>query len=456
MDMIVCYLDNDALVCCLRVSKGWRDIFLPYRWRVVRRTFLGSKDSFKYYGPDEEALHKYRRLVQDLTMRGYFNVDAMHNYLNLRNLQIRFCEHVQYIPSRAIDWDLIKESPLLTHLSLSNAKVELVFCEALSKHPTITSLHLEESMIIEGIVPKFWEACKNLENLEMTTILFEEFVPLPENVVLERLTRLDTRIRWTYLLELDMISHCPKLKSHELFGDSIQTRVLINHPIRIDRWPQADDQMRMSNPQDNELASMLERIWNCRLNIAHFKLNRGSFGQQAFKALSFHHITLVELDLEMSSSLPSTGILDVLCSCPILEVLKAQSISIRDIAGGRPWVCQQLRELKIRFGAEDAGQDMQRLVFERLSTLPRLWRLDMCVLGVYDDEVLQFRLDCGLGQLEGLKELTILKFYHGFRSKERQHLEREDIEWMMSNWKRLKHLTGRLNKIRSVNRQLKD
>jgi hypothetical protein len=213
--------------------------------------------------------------------------------------------------------------------------------------------------------------------------------------------------------------------------------------------------MPISNPQDNELASILEGIWNCRLNITHFYLSRGSFGQQAFKALSFHHSTLVELDLEMSSSLASTGILDVLHSCPMLEVLRAKSISIRDIAG-RPWVCQQLRELKIRFGAEGAGQDLKRLVFERLSTLPRLWRLDMCVLGVYEDGVLQFRLDCGLGQLESLKELTILKFDHALRLKKKQRLERKDIEWMMSNWKKLKHLIGPLNRDRTLNLQLKD
>ncbi|KAK3805524.1 MAG: hypothetical protein J3Q66DRAFT_445832 [Benniella sp.] len=456
MNMVAPYLDNGALVCCLRVSKGWRDIFLPYRWRVICRTFLGSRDSFKYYGPDEEALHKYRHLVQDLTMEEYFKADAMYNYPNLRNLQIHFYNIVEFIPSRTIDWDLTKGSPLLTHLSLNNAKAELIFCEALSKHPNITSLRLEDVVIKADVEPKFWEACKNLESLKLIAVMFEEFVPLPENMVLDRLTKLYTELAWTHLQELDMISHCPNLKSYELFGGSIRTRVLINHPIRIDRWPQVDDQMRISNPQDNELASILEGIWSCRLNIIYFYLNRGSFGQQAFKALSFHHSTLVEVDLEISSSLASTGILDVLCSCPMLEVMRAKNISIRDIAGGQPWVCQQLRELKIRFGAEGAGQDLQRLAFERLSTLPRLWRLDMSVLGDYDDEVLQFQLDCGLGQLETLKELTILKFEFGLRRKERQQLGREDIEWMMSNWKKLKHLTGYLHRDRAINRQLKD
>jgi hypothetical protein len=71
-----------------------------------------------------------------------------------------------------------------------------------------------------------------------------------------------------------------------------------------------------------------------------------------------------------------------------------------------------------------------------------------------DDGVLAFRLDCGLGQLATLRELTGLGFYPGGSTKMMQQLGRDDVEWMTENWPKLKIINGRLNEDIEVEAEL--
>ncbi|KAF9362687.1 hypothetical protein BGX34_005665 [Mortierella sp. NVP85] len=469
-DIVASYLCNNDLARCLRVSKSWRDIFLPCRWRVIHIEFSGFNHPLKYYkGPDEEVLHKHRNLVQDLSVEGYFNAYKLCDHPNLLNLRIYYGEGHSLDDRGTIEWNLTEMFPLLCHLSVTYFHVEPLFCEALSKHPNIRSLHLDDVSIKADVAPTFWEACANLESLKASGFHFLDesfsgpgnlFIPAPENVVLNRLRRLNmSGAGWCFQKELDTIVRCPKLESFELNWKAFRIQILINHPVRIYHRPQASHQMEPVT--DTELVSAMEGIRNCFGSITHFYQRCGSFGPQVFEALGFHFSTLVKLDLphrrhRQSYPIPSTGILDVLCSCPKLEILRAPFIYVRDIAEGEPWICQQPQELKICFSVGDAEQDLQRLVFERLSTLIRLEALDMGVIRGYDDDVLEFRLDCGLGQLGSLQEMTTLRFYGtGYLVKRTQRLGIEDVEWMVSNWKKLKYVTGHLSRDQSVDEQLK-
>jgi len=71
---------------------------------------------------------------------------------------------------------------------------------------------------------------------------------------------------------------------------------------------------------------------------------------------------------------------------------------------------------------------------------------------------LDFRLDCGLGQLASLKELTWLKLSKPvLRSViKMQRLGMEDVEWMVNNWKKLKEVQGELNSTRSIEAELRN
>jgi hypothetical protein len=91
-------------------------------------------------------------------------------------------------------------------------------------------------------------------------------------------------------------------------------------------------------------------------------------------------------------------------------------------------------------------KDLQPLLFERLSTFATL-HLDLrnAFLGGNGKGVLDSLLDCGLGQLASLEELTCLKFCYFSRASMMQQVEMEDAEWMVNNWERLREVEGRLN-----------
>jgi hypothetical protein len=149
-------------------------------------------------------------------------------------------------------------------------------------------------------------------------------------------------------------------------------------------------------------------------------------------------------------SIPGATILDVLCSCQRLEVLYAGDISAKDIVKHGPWACEQLRELTIHIQVGESEQNLQWLAFGRLSTLERLEKLVMSSTSSYISSkgVLVFLLECGLGQLASLEQLRPLafpqtRFSNGDHSPQ---LGIDEVEWMASNWRKLRTISGCLHK----------
>ena len=228
------------------------------------------------------------------------------------------------------------------------------------------------------------------------------------------------------------ILHCPTLESFTWKASPIEVRTLIHHPIQKDCGPPLDNLRIPDVPQDDGWASALEKIGNCLGNFTHLDLD-GTFGPQAFKALGPHFSIAVDLRLYGFSS----AVWDVLCFCPMLEILHASSVFAKDIAEGGPWVCQKLETVMMCFRVTESEQDLQPVVFERLSALVRHRHLDMSYLDETSrDGVLEFRLECGLGKLENLKELRVVEFSYEHNTNLMQRLGRDDIEWMMDNWGR--------------------
>jgi len=457
---VVPYLCDGDLASCVRVSKGWRDIFLPHRWRDVTRLFLFDRSAgYRHVGPNQEALNKHLHLIQDLTLQGHFHEDDMCPHPNLRHLKIYYhnsgvvVNHVREI----FNWDITEISPLLDRLLVSNFDVDRQSCQRLLEHPRLRNLELSRTGITPDAGQAIWEACKNLERLSMSWVSFKGKRPsIPTDTVFTRLRtlRIEEVRDLSHSQQLSMVLYCPRLESFELKNYYFEARMVIKHPVQKDRWSQLDNLGISSYPRDEEWASILESIGNCFENIPCLHLLIGEFGPRSLKALGPHFNNLVDLRL---TSCNSSVILDVLCSCPMLEILHVPDIFANDIAEGRPWVCQQLRELKISILIKETDRDLQPLVFERLSTLARLATLDMsCAFSDNDEGVLEFRLDCGLGQLASLQELRTLVFDGGFTARPRQQLEMKDVEWMIDNWKRLKGIYGHLNTDLEVNAQLKD
>jgi len=463
MSMVATYLEGSDLARCLRVSKSWRHVFLPHRWRVIKRVV----DKYRHFGPSRDALYKHRHLVQDLTMHTMYeqHTEFMH-HPNLRRLDIDLfvIDSDVYDNRETIRWDLTEKYPLLDHLSISNVDVNPTLCRALSEHPSLKSLYLYNSEMKRNNRTVFWEACRNLEGLEMRSIDYKDrSMSVPKDAVFNRMRTLkikDAYRRFPPLELLDLVFHCPRLESFEWdLVIPFKIRIMINHPIQKDHWPLLNELRNPREPQDTEFASIITGIGNSLGRIAELHIAGGTFGPQAFRALDFHFDTLVDLYVGEFASSISSAIRDVLCSCPNLENMQAPSIYAKDIAEGGPWLCRGLRKLVILFLVRETEQDLCPLVFERLSTLTRLTTLDMGYPIETDNDTLgsslQFRLDCGVEQLACLQELRTVGFYSGYHVERKQQLGTKDVEWMAGNWRKLKAVNGNLNKNPEVDRQLR-
>ncbi|KAK3805593.1 MAG: hypothetical protein J3Q66DRAFT_445901 [Benniella sp.] len=440
---------------CLNRSSGI-DVQLKevLRWRVIDRDLVSNG------GPSDDAIYKHQRLVHDLLLYG--SSIRFMNLPNLRKLHVESNsdDEMDYIGNgETIHWDLTEKYPLLDDLTIRSVNVGPSLCRAISEHPSIRRLSLGPAYVEIGNLSTFWEACRNLERLSLTEIDSEDgSMPVPKDAVFNRMLKLT--LNGVELLsppeQLNMALRCPRLETFEWYPlRPIKVRMLINHPMQRDRWPQLDELRIPPEPQDAELASILEGISGCFGKATFFRAWSGTFGPMAFKALCFHLTILVHLRLDYCISVASSTIRDVLCSCPNLEILYVRTIYARDITEGGPWICQQLCELGICIRFEETEQDLHSLVFERLSTLVRLTTLDMKG-SIYDYNssggVLEFRLDYGLGQLASLHALRVIRFHT--KIEQAQQLGTKDVEWMIDNWK-LKGIYGHLNRNLEVEAQLK-
>ncbi|KAK3805575.1 MAG: hypothetical protein J3Q66DRAFT_407583 [Benniella sp.] len=406
----------------------------------------------------QEALNKHRHLVRDLTLEGDFCEDDMCPHPNLRYLKIIYQSRNRPLNDvrELFNWDLAGISPLLDRLELLNFSLDRRSCQRLLEHTHLRSLELWNAIIMPDAGQEIWEAFKNLEILSLSWVESKDDChPIPTDTVFTRLRTLIMKdVSYLSLSQqLCMVLRCPRLKSFELKSQSFVARMTINHPVQKDRWSQFDNLNIPLSPSDKEWASILERIGNCFENVSCLHLHGGLVGPRSLKALGSYFSNLVDLRFAYGDS---SVILNVLCSCPKLEILHGPVIFTSDIVKGGPWVCQQLRELEIRIFDKETEQDLQPMVFERLSTLVRLTTLNLSWATIDSGRgcrgVLQFRLDRGLGQLASLRELRTVIFD---QVGPRQQLEMKDVKWMIDNWKKLKGLYGFLNRDPEVGNQLR-
>ncbi|KAF9345048.1 hypothetical protein BGX34_005069 [Mortierella sp. NVP85] len=443
-ELVATYLEGKDLVTCVCVSKTWRDMFLRYRWQVVRvgipKRFVSS-DAPIYIGPHRADIYNHRHWIQDLTILEIFSELDVCQYPNLRCLDIYVCgDKVSY---RRISMDPTTMAPSLVDLRLYRVDVPPSFWEALSTHPHIKHLDLSCMHLKEDDTPGFWRTCMNLESLKMN-IYFKGGDGFPRNVVFGRMRKLyvigDDPLRDAY--QSDLILQCPMLESLDWF--------ILELPEIEDRfthrlWPQPKKlHIRGCRIKDKDWAFILNRVGNGLGWIEDLKLGNCELGTQASKALKVHFSTLVRLDVYSAKfserSIPS----DLLCLCPRLEVLNTRDVFVRDVAERGPWICQQLRELRICFNFQDSRHNLHQLVYERLSTLIRL----ECLIIVHPiadrnfrSEGLIFRLDCGLGRLASLQQLTDFSISTTYYNHSHRP-GKEEAVWMVEKWRKLRRIAG--------------
>lgn len=182
---------------------------------------------------------------------------------------------------------------------------------------------------------------------------------------------------------------------------------------------------------------------------------KGGHCKPLWKALTRHFPTLEQLSYRNMDSAAGTvakAVQVILSSCPLLTSLQATRLSPSHIINGEPWVCSNLRTLKIEIviGGQsmDTIRSQSRAIFVRLSQLEKLRHLEIREAGGLTSTAsrvcsqgLDLRLASGLGQLWTLKNLRCLDFGYTI-----QNMSAEDIAWMRKHWTRLEHVEGRCNK----------
>jgi hypothetical protein len=262
---------------------------------------------------------------------------------------------------------------------------------------------------------------------------------------------------------------CPQLKHLTWNASSFSSTSLslsasallleFRQAIEQNHWPYLDSldfcKLYISKPGGKELTLLLQdfpnrltalRLESCQFNIRSLRL---------LKDPKFDSLRI--LKLFSGCGVTSKMALDILTSCPRIEVFRSTHIYVGDVDPSQPWVCKRLRSLTVCFIHRESTPSRAELdlnVYAQLAKMTDLTRLD---LGQYsmgyttsDPEfhlmdainTLDLRLKAGLGHLSTLSKLRFFGFAFSF-----QVTGEAELLWMMEHWKELRTLVGQLGGI---------
>ncbi|KAI8354827.1 hypothetical protein B0O80DRAFT_449798 [Mortierella sp. GBAus27b] len=412
--IVASYLKGQDLARCVQVSKSWRQLFLPHRWRVVRAGFSIQNPKRKRIisraGPHPADIHRHRHLIHHLSLLGdSLGLDKFH-YPNLRKLTV---DHLNAVvdKEREVFLEFTDMFPCLNEVVLRSIKMAPGSWTILSGHSHIKRLELSSMCIEAAHSHSFWEVCSKLESLKLDIFTFKgNWTPM--DAIFDHLHTLDI----SSLNPLDrkaefrLILQCPALKEltwRELDDESDGTTFRFNGAIPHKHWIHLDRLLIWLSLNDEDVASILGGVGN----LGHLELSSCCLKDLSSRALDRHYSTLVDLNIQLCSGIASLIFRDILCSCPSLEILRGDYIFARDVVDGRPWVCQRLRELDLCFLFEESERHLQSEIFRRLSTL--------------------------------------------VRSQYLTELDKDEVAWMLLHWKKLESVHGILNSDPQLDTRLK-
>ncbi|KAG0346514.1 hypothetical protein BG005_000698 [Podila minutissima] len=174
-------------------------------------------------------------------------------------------------------------------------------------------------------------------------------------------------------------------------------------------------------------------------------ISQGRRGGIPLKALKHHLPTLQQILLAKGSKIPIKMLQTILQSCPLLTKFEATQLMVSDVIKGKPWVCAELRTLRVDVVVKGHDPDTigteSRAVFEKLSKLAQLEHL---IIRGWNDlsscQGLDLRLESGLLLLSTLTKLQYLEFMFTI-----QNMSAEDIAWMKKYRTQLEQVIGRGN-----------
>ncbi|KAG0285558.1 hypothetical protein BGZ96_010203 [Linnemannia gamsii] len=263
---------------------------------------------------------------------------------------------------------------------------------------------------------------------------------------------------------------------------------------------------------DQQLAILLDRAGD---TMECLTLGAVQVGEATFRSMRRFFGSLTHLDLRLCSNVTGAMVQHVLASCPGLKSVAADSIHASNIMDGDPWVClglqswtvfvdllvasssrsssssggvggggngtqgsrlQHQKQQQSRSGRqaqkgklkandntktsnsyEDEQQQLQQCVFERLSLLTSLERLDLDRhypltgrAALKTVETLDWRLRKGLDKLITLTRLTTVCL----SSHQSMNMSKSAAVWMIEHWLQLEVVRGRLGERKGDHKEL--
>ncbi|KAF9425910.1 hypothetical protein BGZ76_003024 [Entomortierella beljakovae] len=439
------YIEQEDLVRCMLVCRAWYELILPEIWKRV--IVISSELHILPYGFTPRILKKYRLLIQELGIHDNRPGRYASSYKNLRNLDLGPGNPANHaFVSEGDPTQIITANSSIESLNINRLDHYLLapFWNSIANLPYLNTLMMRDSVISSELdSTAFWQSCQNLESLCLTYTALSLNHDVLLQLSFQRMKSLEFDLIQSINDEtqLGLIRQCPNLESLSWYvRDHKHAIGTFAKDVSQGFWPNMET---ISLAYDIDDEYLTEIIGSMR-RITTLNMSRNDFGESSFKALRVHFSTLTKISLWACPEVTSSMLQEILCSCPLLEDLKGNTILARDIVGGGAWVCHSMRALEICFSFNKNEQDFQPKVFERLSQFNLLekfsiggmifWRKKLPL------EALDLRLESGLGKLVHLKNLKSVNCYNTT-----QAMKETDILWMVENWKNLSKLSGELN-----------
>ncbi|KAF8934711.1 hypothetical protein BGZ47_010257 [Haplosporangium gracile] len=460
------FLDTKAIQACLLVSRSFHRSFEPILWQkvVIRPLKFVTVSEKKLVPVDVSALRARTLDVHNYVIRN--SVDSEFYQLSFPHLRrLQLTDEGLEVSSRTAK---NKDNDPLSHMYQRQviAQTQLVRLNPTTRALIIASLpatpdaEFWETIYSTWVNPQilhatgpvawteeaaiaFWKACTRFSELSLLSLTVES-APILSTLTFPRVRHLNlqatSRVQTRWLKPQDhlvLMKACPQLK--HLTWDAT--------PFSKASAPALFSEFRQAIEQNHW--PYLDSLEFCRLY--------NNFGKElaVLKDKKFESLRI--LKIYANCGITSKATLDILTSCPNIEIFRSTHMYAGDIDPSKPWVCKRLRSLTVCFIHREttpnrAVLDLQ--VYTQLAKMTDLTRLD---LGQYSMgyttsnpeshlmdtmNTLDLRLKTGLGQLSTLTKLRFFGYANSF-----QVTGQAEVLWMMENWKELRTLIGQLDGI---------
>lgn len=471
-ELIVKQLDKKALRSCVRVSRLFHTLFLPFLWQRIRV----SASSKRALSQGFTALTAHAYLVTDLELIGplpqeYYTISFPH--LKLLKIETSYFSDPQDLTLLHVA--LVRANPTVQDLILYiySSKPTNEFWEVIeTEWIRPRSLNIVLPIVEPAQSIAFWRACSRFETL----IINNDDIPFfprshkdgvalsqqqqPPVDVFSRIERLSLKFDPTGYGgapdHVDWIRRCPRLVhlAWNLIGRwSTIERLVVE--LKNTTWPSLSSlHLEHSIHTDKDFSDLVASLPHLRI----LELVQSVFGPLSFAALKAHPQMQNLHTFSVLSCSGFTGDMAqaVLEQCPTLDTFAAPYISAHNVAheDSQPWACvHSLRSLSIYVtcGPRSTIESRQKM-FDQLGLLSNIIHLD---LGAYHlgqlpfqvrtqfithESTLSLQLSSHNGGIANFVGLTRLRHF-SFQLTP-QSLGMKEVQWILDHWTHLGKIVG--------------